>query len=197
MALEWRGESPLHALPPTETTLAHDDHATPAFQPLNIAVLTVSDTRTTANDKSGDLLAGRITAAGHRLAARAIEKDDRYRIRAVVSAWIADPAIDAIVTTGGTGLTGRDGTPEAIVPLLDKEVQGFGELFRAFSLEDIGTSTLQSRALGGVANGTFVFCLPGSTGACATGWDRILAQQLDGRTRPCNFVELIPRLLEK
>ncbi|MCC7256867.1 MAG: molybdenum cofactor biosynthesis protein B [Gammaproteobacteria bacterium] len=177
--------------------MAHDDDAQRTFQPLGIAVLTVSDTRTEATDKSGQLLATRITAAGHRLAARAIERDDRYRIRAVVSAWIADPAVDAIITTGGTGLTGRDGTPEAVAPLLDKEVQGFGELFRAFSLEDIGTSTLQSRALGGVANGTFVFCLPGSTGACATGWDRILVQQLDSRTRPCNFVELIPRLLEK
>lgn len=182
---------------PAEIALAHDDDAQRTFQPLGIAVLTVSDTRTEATDKSGQLLATRITAAGHRLAARAIERDDRYRIRAVVSAWIADPAVDAIITTGGTGLTGRDGTPEAVAPLLDKEVQGFGELFRAFSLEDIGTSTLQSRALGGVANGTFVFCLPGSTGACATGWDRILVQQLDSRTRPCNFVELIPRLLEK
>lgn len=177
--------------------MAHDDPTPREFRALHIAVLTVSDTRTAANDKSGDLLAGRIAAAGHRLAARAIEKDDRYRIRAVVSAWIADPAVDAIITTGGTGLTGRDGTPEAVAPLLDKEVQGFGELFRSYSLEDIGTSTLQSRALGGVANGTFVFCLPGSTGACATGWDRILQPQLDYRTRPCNFVELIPRLLEK
>ena len=197
MALEWRVDSPTHAPPLTEAPLAHDDHATPAFRPLNIAVLTVSDTRTAANDKSGDLLAARITAAGHRVVARALEKDDRYRIRAVLSAWIADPAVDAVITTGGTGLTGRDGTPEAVAPLLDKEVQGFGELFRTFSLEDIGTSTLQSRALGGVANGTFVFCLPGSSGACATGWDRILLQQLDARTRPCNFVELIPRLLEK
>jgi molybdenum cofactor biosynthesis protein B len=173
------------------------DHQTALFVPLNIAVLTVSDTRTAANDTSGDLLASRLAAAGHRLAARQIEKDDRYRIRAIVSAWIADPEVHAVITTGGTGLTGRDGTPEAIAPLLDKEVSGFGELFRAYSLEEIGTSTLQSRCLGGVANGTFVFCLPGSTGACATGWDRILARQLDSRTRPCNFVELIPRLLEK
>ena len=173
------------------------DNQTTRFVPLNIAVLTVSDTRTAANDTSGELLAARLTAAGHRLAARALEKDDRYRIRAIVSAWIADPEVHAVITTGGTGLTGRDGTPEAIAPLLDKEVSGFGELFRAYSLEEIGTSTLQSRCLGGVANGTFVFCLPGSTGACATGWDRILAHQLDSRTRPCNFVELIPRLLER
>jgi molybdopterin adenylyltransferase len=177
--------------------MAHDDMKPREFIPLNIAVLTVSDTRSLADDRSGDLLVSRLTGASHRLAARAIEKDDIYRIRAVVSAWIADPAVDAIITTGGTGLTGRDGTPEAVAPLLDKEIEGFGELFRALSFEEIGTSTLQSRCLGGVANGTFLFCLPGSTGACATGWDRILAKQLDHRTRPCNFVELIPRLLEK
>lgn len=177
--------------------MAHDDQKKREFIPLGIAVLTVSDTRTEANDKSGKLLGERILAAGHRLAARAIEPDDRYRIRATVSAWVADPQVQAIITTGGTGLTGRDGTPEAITPLLDKEISGFGELFRTFSLEEIGTSTLQSRCLGGVANGTFIFCLPGSTGACATGWDRILLAQLDYRTRPCNFVELIPRLLEK
>lgn len=160
-------------------------------------MLTVSDTRTEETDTSGQLLAERIRASGHRLAARALERDDRYRIRAIVSAWIADPEVQAVIISGGTGLTGRDGTPEAVLPLLDKEVSGFGELFRAYSLEEIGTSTLQSRCLGSVANGTFVFCLPGSTGACATGWDRILAQQLDYRTRPCNFVELIPRLLER
>ncbi|MCC7330921.1 MAG: molybdenum cofactor biosynthesis protein B [Gammaproteobacteria bacterium] len=177
--------------------MAHDENTTREFIPLSIAVLTVSDTRTPASDKSGDLLASRIGAGGHRLAARAIEKDDVYRIRAVISAWIADPAVDAIITTGGTGLTGRDGTPEAVMPLLDKEIGGFGELFRTLSFAEIGTSTLQSRALGGLANGTFIFCLPGSTGACATGWDRILAAQFDCRTRPCNFVELIPRLLEK
>jgi len=177
--------------------LAHKDTSERAFRPLNIAVLTISDTRTEENDTSGALLAERIVAAGHRLAARKLEKDDIYRIRAIVSAWIADPAVQAVITTGGTGLTGRDGTPEAIAPLLDKEVGGFGELFRAYSLEEIGTSTLNSRALGGVANGTFVFCLPGSTGACATGWDRILAAQLDSRTTPCNFVDLIPRLTER
>lgn len=167
------------------------------FRPLNVAVLTISDTRTEENDTSGQLLVSRIEAAGHRVAAKALEKDDRYRLRAVVSAWIADPAVDAVVTTGGTGITGRDGTPEALLPLLDKEIMGFGELFRALSYEEIGTSTLNSRCLAGVANGTFVFCLPGSTGACATGWDKILAHQLDYRTRPCNFVELIPRLAEK
>ncbi len=177
--------------------MAHDDKKDREFIPLGIAVLTVSDTRTEETDTSGELLAARVRAAGHRVAARAIERDDRYRIRATVSAWIADPEVQAIITTGGTGLTGRDGTPEAIMPLLDKEISGFGELFRSFSLEEIGTSTLQSRCLGGVANGTFIFCLPGSTGACATGWDRILLKQLDYRTRPCNFVELVPRLLEK
>jgi len=171
-----------------------DDPTTP--QPLHIAVLTVSDTRTRATDKSGDLLEERVRAAGHTLADRRIEKDDIYRIRAVVSAWIADPGVDVVITTGGTGLTGRDGTPEAVAPLLDKVIEGFGELFRALSFEEIGTSTLQSRCLGGVANGTYVFCLPGSSGACATGWDRILARQLDARTKPCNFVELIPRLSE-
>ena len=172
----------------------NNDAITP--RPVSIAILTVSDTRTAATDKSGDLLAQRIGAAGHRLAARAIEKDDIYRLRAVVSAWIADPDVEVIITTGGTGLTGRDGTPEAIAPLLDKQIDGFGELFRSLSFAEIGPSTLQSRALAGIANGTFVFCLPGSSGACATGWDRILAVQLDQRTQPCNFVELMPRLLE-
>lgn len=176
--------------------MAADNNDATAPRPVSIAILTVSDTRTAATDKSGDLLAQRIDAAGHRLAARAIEKDDIYRLRAVVSAWIADPAVEVIITTGGTGLTGRDGTPEAIEPLLDKQIDGFGELFRSLSFAEIGPSTLQSRALGGIANGTFVFCLPGSSGACATGWDRILAVQLDQRTQPCNFVELMPRLLE-
>jgi molybdenum cofactor biosynthesis protein B len=169
----------------------------PTPQPLNIAVLTVSDTRTRATDKSGDLLEARLRAAGHALAERRIEKDDIYAIRAVVATWIASPGVDVVITTGGTGLTGRDGTPEAVAPLLDKTIEGFGELFRALSFEEIGTSTLQSRCLGGVANGTYVFCLPGSSGACATGWDRILARQLDSRTTPCNFVELIPRLNER
>jgi len=166
------------------------------FLPLAMAVLTVSDTRTLADDASGQTLAERLTAAGHRLADRTIAPDDIYRIRAVVSGWIADPTVQVVLITGGTGMTGRDSTPEAIRPLLDKEIDGFGELFRMLSWEEIGTSTLQSRALGGLANTTFIFCLPGSTGACRTGWDRILQAQLDARTRPCNLVELLPRLRE-
>lgn len=163
---------------------------------LNCAVLTVSDTRTAADDKSGDLLAELIAADGHRLAARTIVADDRYRIRAQVSSWIADPTVDVVIATGGTGFTGRDTTPEAIAPLLDKVIDGFGELFRALSYEEIGTSTIQSRALGGLANGTLIFSLPGSTGACRTGWQGILRHQLDINHKPCNFVELIPRFLE-
>ena len=166
------------------------------FIPLNIAVLTVSDTRSEADDTSGRTLAERLEAAGHRLAAKAIEPDDIYRIRARVSAWIADPDVHAVISTGGTGVTGRDGTPEAIQVLLDKEIEGFGEIFRMLSYEEIGTSTLQSRALAGVANATYVFCLPGSSGACRTGWDRLIQQQLDLRTRPCNLAQLIPRLRE-
>lgn len=166
------------------------------FIPINIAVLTVSDTRTEESDTSGKLLVERLTAAGHRLAEKAIVPDDIYKIRAVVSRWIADDTVQAVVTTGGTGVTGRDGTPEAIQPLLDKELDGFGEVFRAVSYEDIKTSTIQSRALAGVANGTYLFCLPGSSGACKTGWDALIAPQLDYRTRPCNLVELMPRLLE-
>lgn len=167
------------------------------FSPLAIAVLTVSDTRTMADDASGQVLAERLTADGHRLADRAIVPDDPYRIRAIVSAWIADPAVHVVLTTGGTGVTGRDSTPEAIRPLLDKEIDGFGELFRMLSWEEIGASTLQSRALGGLANATFIFCLPGSSGACRTGWDRILRTQLDIRTQPCNLAALLPRLRER
>ncbi len=166
------------------------------FVPLNIAVLTVSDTRTLENDRSGDTLVALLEADGHRLADRRIVPDDIYRIRAVVSAWIADPDVQVVLTTGGTGFTGRDGTPEAVQPLLDKVMDGFGELFRSLSYQGIGTSTMQSRALGGVANGTFVFCLPGSTGACRDAWSGILTHQLDARTRPCNLVEILPRLLE-
>ena len=166
------------------------------FIPLNIAVLTVSDTRTEDNDTSGKLLAQRLTEAGHRLAHKAIVPDDVYRIRATVSHWIADDQVNVIVTTGGTGVTGRDGTPEAIKPLLDKEIEGFGEVFRTLSYEQIKTSTLQSRALAGVVNGTYIFCVPGSSGACRTAWDQVIAPQLDYRTRPCNLVELMPRLLE-
>jgi len=166
------------------------------FIPINIAILTVSDTRTEETDTSGKLLVERLTAAGHRLAEKAIVPDDIYKIRAVVSRWIADDTVQAVVTTGGTGVTGRDGTPEAIQPLLDKTLDGFGEVFRTVSYEDIKTSTIQSRALAGVANGTYLFCLPGSSGACRTGWDALIAPQLDYRTRPCNLVELMPRLLE-
>lgn len=167
------------------------------FLPLGIAVLTVSDTRTEADDKSGQTLIERLQGGGHRLADRVIVPDDIYKIRAVVSAWIADPQVQVVIATGGTGLTGRDSTPEAVRPLLDKEITGFGELFRMLSWDEIGTSTLQSRAVGGLANGTFLFCLPGSTGACRTAWDRILQPQLDARTQPCNFVELMPRLGER
>lgn len=167
------------------------------FVPLNVAVLTVSDSRTDATDKSGHLLAERLTAAGHAVAERRIVADDRYRIRAVVSAWIAEAGIDAVIATGGTGLTGRDGTPEALAPLFDRTIDGFGEIFRALSFEEIGTSALQSRALAGVANRTFVFVLPGSSGACRTAFDRIIRDQLDQRTRPCNLVELRPRLDER
>lgn len=164
---------------------------------MGIAVLTVSDSRGLEQDSSGALLIGRLAAAGHRLAGRAILPDDVYRIRARVSAWIADPAVQVVLSTGGTGLTGRDGTPEAVAPLLDKTIDGFGEVFRALSFEEIGASTIQSRALAGVANGTYIFCLPGSSGACRTAWDKLIAPQLDYRTRPCNLVELMPRLLER
>ncbi|PHS71070.1 MAG: molybdenum cofactor biosynthesis protein B [Methylophaga sp.] len=167
------------------------------FIPVNIALLTISDTRTIENDTSGKVLRERILAAGHQLADQQIVIDDMYQIRAVTSQWIAKAEVQAIITTGGTGLTGRDGTPEAIKVLFDKEIEGFGELFRQISYQDIRTSTIQSRALGGVANGTFIFCLPGSSGACKTAWDDILQEQLDIRHRPCNFVELMPRLLEK
>ncbi|MFZ0486572.1 MAG: molybdenum cofactor biosynthesis protein B [Arenicellales bacterium] len=168
------------------------------FKPLSISVLTVSDTRTEADDKSGNLLVGRLEKCGHRLHEKTIVADDVYRIRAVVSAWIADSgAPEVILTTGGTGVTGRDGTPESVRPLLDKEIPGFGEMFRYLSWDSIKTSTLQSRAVAGVANGTYVFCLPGSSGACADAWDKLIQHQLDYRTRPCNLVELMPRLLEK
>jgi molybdenum cofactor biosynthesis protein B len=166
------------------------------FIPLNIAILTVSDSRTEENDTSGKTLVERLTAAGHSCADKVIVPDDIYQIRGIVSTWIADSSINAIITTGGTGVTGRDGTPEAIQPLLDKQLEGFGELFRSISYEEIKTSALHSRALAGVANGTYIFCLPGSSGACKTGWDKILQAQLDYRTRPCNFVEMMPRLLE-
>jgi molybdopterin adenylyltransferase len=166
------------------------------LKPLRVAVLTVSDTRDESTDKSGALLAERVRAAGHILAAKAIVRDDVYAIRAIVSQWIAGSDVEIVITTGGTGLTGRDGTPEAISVLLDKRIDGFGELFRTISYEEIGPSSLQSRCLAGVANATYVFCLPGSSGACATGWDKLIAPQLDYRTRPCNLAELMPRLKE-
>ena len=167
------------------------------FLPLNIAVLTASDTRTLEDDTSGQLLSDRLTEAGHQLTAREIVPDNIYLIRALVSQWIADEYIDIVISTGGTGLTGRDGTPEAVEVLFDKKIQGFGELFRQLSYEEIATSTIQSRVTAGVANGTYIFCLPGSSGACRTAWDRILATQLDLRNKPCNFAELIPRLRER
>ena len=163
---------------------------------LRIAVLTISDTRTEATDTSGKLLVERLSDAGHKLEEKAIVPDHCYRIREIVSRWIADESVGIVITTGGTGLTGRDGTPEAVRPLFDKEIAGFGELFRWLSYEDIGTSTVQSRAVAGVANGTYLFCLPGSSGACRLAWDAILKDQLDERHRPCNFAELIPRLRE-
>jgi molybdopterin adenylyltransferase len=159
-----------------------------AFVPLNIAVLTVSDTRTQATDTSGQMLVDRLSVAGHNLAARVLLKDDLYKIRAQVATWIAEEQVQVVLITGGTGFTGRDSTPEAVACLLDKQVDGFGELFRQISQVDIGTSTIQSRALAGLANGTLVCCLPGSTNACRTGWDGILAEQLDASHRPCNFV---------
>jgi molybdenum cofactor biosynthesis protein B len=163
-------------------------HEALPFIPLQIAVLTVSDTRSRDNDTSGDLLVERLEKAGHRLQDRQLCRDDVYAMRAIVSGWIADPAVDVVLTTGGTGMTARDSTPEALLPLFDRVVDGFGELFRQLSVEDVGTSTIQSRAVAGLANRTMVFCLPGSTGACRTAWDRILHEQLDARHRPCNFV---------
>ncbi|MEL1265672.1 molybdenum cofactor biosynthesis protein B [Pseudoxanthomonas putridarboris] len=164
--------------------------------PLSLCVLTVSDSRTLRDDRSGDYLAAALGEAGHRLHDRAVLPDDRYQLRAKVSQWIADAAVDGILVTGGTGFTGRDSTPEALLPLLDKEMPGFGELFRQISFEEIGTSALQSRAFAGLANRTFVFCLPGSTSACRTGWEKIIRAQLDARTKPCNLATLRPRLKE-
>ncbi|GAA0537635.1 molybdenum cofactor biosynthesis protein B [Rhizomicrobium palustre] len=168
-----------------------------AFVPVEIAVLTISDTRDLSNDKSGDTLAARLTEAGHKLAARALVRDDKAAIAAQVKTWIADPAIDVVITTGGTGLTGRDVTVEAIRPLFEKEIDGFSVLFHQVSFTTVGTSTIQSRACAGLAQGTYIFCLPGSTGAVKDGWDNILKWQLDRRHRPCNLVEIMPRLMEK
>jgi molybdenum cofactor biosynthesis protein B len=167
------------------------------FISLNIAVLTISDTRTEEDDTSGKTLVERINKAGHCAVEKKIVPDNIYRIRAIVSTWVAEQTINAIITTGGTGVTGRDGTPEAIIPLLDKQLEGFGEIFRMLSYEEINTSTIQSRAIAGVTNGCYIFCLPGSSNACCTAWDKLIQAQLDHRTRPCNLVQLMPRLLEK
>ena len=164
--------------------------------PVRIAVLTVSDTRDEASDKPGKLLVERLEACGPILHDKQILHDDIYQLRAQISQWIADEQVQAVVTTGGTGLTGRDGTPEAVSVLFDKEIEGFGEVFRVLSYEEIGASTLQSRCVAGVANGTYIFCLPGSSGACATGWDKLIGPQLDSTNQPCNLVDLMPRLLE-
>ncbi len=167
------------------------------FRAVNIAVLTVSDTRMPETDTSGDILAERVTTVGHKLVARAIERDDANLLADRLNTWIDDPEIDVIVTTGGTGLTGRDVTPEAFDRVKDKDIPGFGELFRMLSYKSIGTSTVQSRACAVVARGTYLFALPGSNGAVKDGWDGILAEQLDSRNRPCNFVDLLPRLRER
>lgn len=167
------------------------------FIPTRIAVLTVSDTRTESDDRSGDAIVSRVNEAQHMLHEKTIVKDDIYAIRAKISQWIADPDVQIVITTGGTGVSGRDGTPEAVMPLLDKHLDGFGEMFRFLSYDDIGTSTLQSRTLAGVANGTYVFVLPGSPGAVKLAWEKLICHQLDYRTRPCNLVEMMPRLLEK
>lgn len=164
---------------------------------LSIAVLTISDTRTPTEDRSGDILCESLKQSGHALVDRAMEIDDIYRIRARLSTWIANPDVDVVLTTGGTGFTGRDSTPEALLPLFDKTIDGFGELFRQVSFEDIGSSTIQSRAIGGLANATLIFALPGSTNACRTAWNKILSSQLDINFKPCNFAELIPRFKER
>ncbi len=167
------------------------------FIPLNIAVLTISDSRTDADDVSGNVLVDRVKNANHQVCSKKIVADDIYQIRAVISSWIADEEVNAIITTGGTGVTGRDGTPEAVTPLLDKVLDGFGEVFRMLSYQDIKTSTIQSRAVAGVANGSYIFCLPGSSGACRSAWDYLISEQLDSRTKPCNLVQLMPRLKEQ
>jgi len=167
------------------------------FIPLSIAVATISDTRTETNDTSGKTLIDGLIESGHQCSDRKIIPDDIYQIRAALSVWIADPSINAIITTGGTGLTGRDGTPEAVTPLLDKQIDGFGEIFRYLSYQEIGTSTIQSRAIAGLANSTFIFCLPGSSGACRTAWNQIIKAQLDNTTMPCNLAMLMPRLDER
>ena len=172
------------------------DNKEKEFIPVNIAVLTISDRRTLEDDESGALLVDQLQSYGHKLKERNICKDNRYQIRNILSGWIVSNSVQAVITTGGTGITGTDGTPEAIQPLLDKTIDGFGEMFRSLSYQNIKTSTLQSRAFAGVANGTFIFCLPGSPGACKDGWNFLIKEQLDIRTKPCNLVELMPRLKE-
>lgn len=167
------------------------------FKPVNIAVLTVSDTRTEETDSSGHYLVDQLKSTGHKLAEKAIIPDNVYQMRALVSRWIADSNVQVVLITGGTGMTGRDITPEAMRPLFDKEIEGFGELFRMLSYQDIKTSTVQSRAIAGLANGTLIFCVPGSTGACTLAWEQILKDQLDSRVKPCNFINLLPRFLER
>ena len=167
------------------------------FIPLRIAVVTISDSRTPDNDTSGDYLAESLQAEGHKLTRRKIVKDDRYYLRAEFSALIIDEEVDIILSTGSTGLTGRDVAPEALEPLFDKALEGFGELFRSASTPDIGAATMQSRAFAGLANGTVIFCIPGSPGACRTAWEEVLRPQLDARTRPCNLANLMPRFLER
>jgi len=167
------------------------------FIPLRVAVVTISDSRTTENDTSGDYLAESLLAEGHKLAARKIIGDDKYVLRAEISALVVDEGVDIILTTGSTGLTGRDLAPEALEPLFDKSIEGFGELFRSASIPDIGAATIQSRAFAGLANGTVIFCMPGSPGACRTGWEEVIRPQLDSRTRPCNLANLMPRFLER
>jgi len=181
--------------PDKVTSMSHHDPEA-SFVPLRLAILTVSDSRTEQTDQSGALLRSLAEGAGHQVVARSIVRDDIYQLRAVISTWIADPEVQVVISTGGTGITGRDTTPEAVAPLFDKTIPGFGELFRWVSFTEIGTSTVQSRAIAGLANGTLIFCLPGSRGACRTAWETILQPQLDKRTHPCNFVELLPRLLE-
>ncbi len=167
----------------------------PEHNALKIAILTVSDTRTEENDHSGNYLVEAVVAAGHQVHQKQILVDNKYKIRAALSQWIADPEVRVVLITGGTGFTDRDITPEAVTPLLDKEIPGFGELFRHLSYEEIGSSTMQSRAIAGIANGTFIFCLPGSSGACRTGWSKIIKIQLDANNKPCNIIEILPRII--
>lgn len=176
--------------------MSHDPEKKREFIPIRIAIMTISDSRTDETDTAGKALVDRLIEAGHNLVEKSIVKDNIYDIRATLSRWIADPDVNAVVTTGGTGLTGRDVTPEAVTPLFDRNIEGFGELFRQISYQKIKTSTVQSRAIGGTANGTFIFCLPGSPGACRDGWDEILVHQFDHRSRPCNLIEIMPRLSE-